>query len=46
MFIDTPDTVETTLAERIRRVRRKKTRRVVDAPTRHVAEASRWAHPR
>jgi hypothetical protein len=44
-FIDHPDDLETQLEEKIRRVRRKN-RSVFEVPTRQIADAARWGHPR
>jgi hypothetical protein len=44
IFIDKPDTIETVLEQKIRKVR--KTMPVAELASRQAADAVRWGHPR
>ena len=45
MFIQTPDELQRTLGQRIRRVLKKKDRVPIDPSTRTIVNAARWTHP-
>jgi len=45
MFIQTPEELERTLGQRVRRVLRKKDRVPIDPSTRTIVNAARWTHP-